>query len=112
MDTFGYELFMDTRFITNVRFEKGSHMRKLESFRNCSIREVLDVPVSVEVIGWGCFEEAQLERITFEEGSRLRVLEDSCFRDVLLNQSSVQIQLRRLKIVSLLRIWISHSLES
>lgn len=74
---------MDTCFITNVRFEKGLHMKKLESeaFRNCLIREVLDVPASVEVIGWGCFEEAQLERITFEEGSRLRVLEDSCFRD-------------------------------
>jgi hypothetical protein len=77
--------------LTSVTFESGSHMREIGNgaFAGCSSLTVICIPQAVEVLGKRCFSAKldgdeitgcqQLTTVTFESGSRLRIIGQRAF---------------------------------
>jgi hypothetical protein len=80
--------FEEAPRIEEIRFERGSQLRRLESgtFAPCKFLRPLFVPASVEFIGSYCFvdpdddePQSAIPEIIFEAGSKLREIDDSAF---------------------------------
>jgi hypothetical protein len=72
--------------IETVTFEPGSQLKRIEEscFSNCPLREIR-IPQSVKVLCKACFASARwghskVGALIFEADSRLRVMEEACFR--------------------------------
>jgi hypothetical protein len=74
--------------VTEIIFEAGSQIRELDFhlLSACELLKSICIPASVEVISLGtvnceldCWARCQLERVTFEAGSRLREIQRLSF---------------------------------
>jgi hypothetical protein len=66
--------------LARVLFRPNSSLIKIEAeaFAGCEIQSIC-IPKSVEILENDCFRAAKIGTLTFEKGSRLRMIGDRCF---------------------------------
>ena len=87
--TIGKEAFEYCTSLQTVTFEKGSKLKAFESgsgwsgvFSNCTSLTTIEIPASVETIDWYTFSDCtSLQTVTFEKGSKLKMIEYGAFYD-------------------------------
>ena len=73
--------------LQTVTFEKGSKLKTIKSgsiwsgvFESCTSLTSIEIPASVETIGWIAFRNCtSLQTVTFEKGSKLKTIETYVF---------------------------------
>ena len=73
--------------LQTVTFEKGSKLKTIKSgsiwsgvFESCTSLTTIEIPASVETIGWIAFRNCtSLQTVTFEKGSKLKTIETYVF---------------------------------
>ena len=84
VEKMGWNVFNGAKKLTNVTFEKGSHLKSIEfaAFGGATALETIDIPPYVTTIGPGAFSGAtNLKQVTFLPGSNISLIEESAFAD-------------------------------
>lgn len=77
-------------FVPNSKLTTiGSEGWSLGVFYKCTALDTIVIPASVEVLGYGAFNESMLRKITFEKGSKLRAIAGNTFYDTLLSDITI-----------------------
>lgn len=78
--------FFGCSSLKTVTFEKGSKLKTVAGFSNCTSLTTIEIPASVETIGQYAFNDCtSLHTVTFEKGSKLKTIGS----DVFLNCTSL-----------------------
>ena len=87
VETIGWIAFRNCTSLQTVTFEKGSKLKTIKSgsiwsgvFESCTSLTSIEIPASVETIGWIAFRNCtSLQTVTFEKGSKLKTIETYVF---------------------------------
>jgi len=89
VDRLGVGVFYDCKALTTVSFGADSRFAELSqsTFRNCTALTTFHVPATVTIIGNSAFRGCTaLASVTFDENSKLEVIEDSAFWQTVLTE--------------------------
>lgn len=84
VEKMGWHVFTGAKRLTNVTFEKGSHLKSIEyaTLTDATALEMIEIPPSVTSIGPRAFSGAtNLKQVTFLQGSTLNIIGESAFAD-------------------------------